>query len=238
MRRFWTETSWQPDSGGFRILLDSRPVRLPGGAALRVSSERLAEAIAGEWQNAGQDGRPIAYADLPLTRIAGTAQERIAANPAPTVAAIAKYAESDLLCYRAETPEELIRRQARGWQPWLQWAAQELDAPLYVTTGVMHIAQPPDSLRALRHALAAQDAAGLAALAVAVPALGSLVLGLALAAGRLEAEAAYALSVIDETFQEELWGVDSIAAQRRRSIAAEVTLAARFLALARSKTDA
>ena len=233
MRRFWRETAWEREPGGFRILLDGRPVRLPSGAPLRVGTEKLAKAIAAEWQAAGQGGGAMTYAEVPLTRLAGTAQERIAAEPTPTVEAIAKYGESDLLCYRAERPAELVRRQARGWQPWLDWAALDLDAPLRVTAGVTHVAQPPDSLRALRRAVAAQDAAALAGLGVAVPALGSLVLGLALAAGRLDAETAHSLSVIDEAFQEELWGADETAAQRRRHVGAEIALAARFIDLSR-----
>lgn len=231
MRRFWDEASCNGAPGDFRVLLDSRPVRLPGGTLLRVGSEKLARAIAAEWQAVGLGSRDVSFADVPLTRLAGTAQERIAPDPAPTVHAIAKYAETDLLCYRAEGPETLARRQARGWQPWLDWAARELDAPLRVVTGVIHVVQPPESVRALMSAVAAHDPATLAALGVAVPALGSLVLGLALAARRLDAESAYALSVIDETFEEELWGIDAAAGKRRQDIRAEIVLAARFMEL-------
>ncbi len=233
MRRFWSTASWQGEPGAFRVLLDARPVRLPGGAPLSVETEALARAIADEWQAAAAQGGEMSWADVPLTRLAGTAQERIAANPAPTVAAIARYGESDLLCYRVEGPEPLVHRQARGWQPWLDWAALELDAPLRTTTGVMHVAQPPELLRALRHAVAAHNPLVLAGLGVAVPALGSLVLGLALAAARMKAEAAHQLSVLDETFQEELWGADADAGKRRKAIAAEIGFAARLMALAR-----
>lgn len=231
MRRFWDKVSWGGEPGAFRVLLDGRPVRLPGGTPLRVSGEKLVRAIAAEWQAVEVGSSGVSFADLPLTRLAGTAQERIAPDPGPTVEAIAKYAQTDLLCYRADGPELLVHGQARGWQPWLDWAALEFDASLRVVSGVMHVAQPPESLRALERAVAAHDAATLAALGVAVPALGSLVLGLALAARRLDAETAYALSVIDETFQQELWGVDAAAAKRRENVGAEIVLAVRFMDL-------
>src|SRR5260370_13301496 len=126
MRRLWDKASWDCTPGAVRVLLDGRPVRVPGGAPLRVKSEKLVRAIAAEWQAAGIGQSDMSFADVPLTRLAGTAEERIASDPTPTIEALAKYAETDLLCCRAEGPEALMRRQARGWQPWLDWAASEL----------------------------------------------------------------------------------------------------------------
>ena len=166
-------------------------------------------------------------------RRAGTARERIAPDPSPTIDAIARYAESDLLCYRAETPPKLVERQARAWQPWLDWAAHAHDAPLRVAIGIAPIRQHRDSIAALRRAVAAHDPLGLAGLGIAVPALGSLVLGLALAEGRLDPAEAHALGALDELFQAELWGEDAEAAARRRGIADDIALAARFMRLAR-----
>ena len=146
---------------------------------------RLAEAIAAEWQAAGgAKGGEMSFADTPLTRLAGTAQQRVAPDPPPTVDAIARYGEHDLLCYRATAPETLARRQARDWQPWLDWAALTYDAPLRVTSGIAPIRQHRDTVAALRRAVAALDVEVLAALGIAVPALGSLVLGLALGGGQ------------------------------------------------------
>lgn len=201
---------------------------------LRVCAEPLAQAIAEEWQAAGgtKDGE-MSFADTPLTRLAGTAQHRIAPDPAPTVDAIARYGETDLLCYRAEAPEALVERQARGWQPWLDWAALTYDAPLRVGAGIARVRQHRDSISALRRAVAALDVEALAGLGLAVPALGSLILGLALAEGELQAGEAHALGALDELFQAEQWGEDAEAVARRRAIAEDVALAARFIALTR-----
>ena len=234
MKRFWTEATAAPapEGTGHAILLDGKPLRLPGGAVLRVGPAALAQAIAGEWQAAGGGkGGEMSFADTPLTRLAGTAQERIAPDPAPSVAAIAAYGAHDLLCYRAETPETLVRHQHEAWQPWLDWAARQLDAPLLVRAGIAPIAQPESSLSALRRAVAARDALALAALGLAVPALGSLVLGLALAEGALDAADAHRLGALEELHQAALWGEDAQAAARRAAVAADVALAARLLRL-------
>ncbi|PWS36758.1 chaperone, ATP12 [Falsiroseomonas bella] len=234
MKRFWDAAAIAESGGRFTVSLDARPVRLPGGTPLTVASRPLAEAIAAEW-NAAAGGRkesPFTPEEVPLTRLVGTAAERIAPDPAATVGALAKYGETDLLCYRADD-RRLAERQAAEWDPLLDWATLTLDAPLRVTAGVMPVAQDPQALSALRRAIESYPALEIAALGVAVPALGSLVLGLALAAGRLDAEAAHRLATLDERFQEEFWGLDAEAEQRRTRLAAEVSLAARLIALAR-----
>ncbi|MBV9735179.1 MAG: chaperone, ATP12 [Acidisphaera sp.] len=232
MRRFWDKAEAAADADSYAIMLDGRPVRLPSGAVLRPAQARLAEAIAAEWQRAGgAPGGEMSFADVPLTRLAGTAQQRIAPDPGPTIQALAAYAQSDLLCYRAAAPEALVHRQARAWQPWLDWAALELDAPLRSTSGVMPVTQPPEALLAIQRALAAHAPERLAALGLAVPALGSVVLGLAMAAGQLGAAAAHGLAALDELFQAEHWGEDSEAAARRARIGGEIALAARFMEL-------
>jgi chaperone required for assembly of F1-ATPase len=233
VKRFWEAAKAAPTEGGFAILLDGRPMRLPGGGALRVAEPALAAAIAEEWQAAGgAKGGTMRPDEVPLTRLAGTAAERIAPDPAGTITALARYGETDLLCYRAED-RRLAARQAAGWDPWLRWAAQDLDAPLMVTTGIMPVAQPASALAALRAAVARHAALHLAALGVAVPALGSLVLGLALAQGRLAPAEALRLSVLEEDFQAEFWGADADATARRDSAVADVALAGRLFALLR-----
>ena len=236
MKRFWDQASVAEQSGGLAILLDGRPMRLPTGQVLLVRHPALAEAIAEEWQAAGgAKGGEMSLADVALSGIAGTAQDRVSANPEASIAAIAAYGETDLLCYRATEPEALVRRQGQQWQNWLDWAALALDAPLRVTSGIVHVAQDPQALAALRRAVATHDAYGLAALGVLVPLLGSLVLGLAVSAGRLDAATAHRLSCLDELYQAEFWGEDADAVARRARMGEDVALAARFLALCRER---
>ncbi len=232
MKRFWDMATTAREDTGWGVRLDDRPVRLPGGSPLVVPSHALAGAIAAEWQAAGgEKGGEMSYAELPLTRLAGTAQERIAPDPEPVILEIARYGETDLLCYRADAPDSLVKRQALLWQPWLDWARQRHGARLRVTAGIVHVAQDSAALAALAGAVAEQGAMRLAALGIAVPALGSLVLGLALADGALDADAACEAAMVDELFQEALWGADAEAAARRANVRADIGHAWRFLTL-------
>lgn len=234
MLRFWDTAAATPTEGGFAVLLDGKPMRIPGGKPLTIAAPALAEAVAAEWQEAGgAKGGAMSMDDVPLTRLAGTAQDRIAPDPAPVAAALAQYAESDLLCYRAETPVALVVRQVHAWQPWLDWAAQRHGARLEPTTGIIHRAQDPAALDAIRQAMAGQSVPTLAALGIAVPLLGSAVLGLALAEGALDATTAHELASLDEEFQMESWGEDAESTARRRRIAEDIALAERFIRLSR-----
>ncbi len=232
MKRFWDHAAAVPMADGYAVHLDGKPVRLPGGGTLAVQTRPLAEALAAEWQAAGgaRDGT-MSWEDVPLSRLIGTAAERIAPAPEATMLAIAKYGETDLLCYRAEDPV-LAARQHAGWQPWLDWSAEVLGARLVATEGIMPVAQSPAALAALARAVARLDALRLSALGVLVPSLGSLVLGLAVQRGALAVEEAHRLSILDELFQEEQWGLDWMAEERREKVAADLRLAVRLLELA------
>lgn len=234
MKRFWHAATVAENHDGFSIVLDGRPMRLPGGLELRVPYRPLAEAIAAEWQAAGGDhGGNFSLEDVPLTRLAGTAQHQISPDPAPTADALARYGESDLLCYRANHPEALVVRQHHAWQPWLDWAAKTHGARLVTTNTIAHVAQPQEALAALRFATAAANPFELGGLGILVPAYGSLILGLAVSAGALSAAEAHTLSLVDELFQESLWGEDAEALARRAHVAADVAIAGRFLSLSR-----
>jgi len=228
MKRFWTTAAATPEDGHFVLQLDNKPLKLPGRAVLRVPYGALAEAIAAEWQAAPAEFKPD---DLPLTQLASTAQERVALHRAEIIRQLAAYGMNDLLCYRAGTPEPLVAEQRRLWDPWLHWARERFAVDLLTTTGVLPIDQHPDTAARFTAALEAYTDYGIAALGVIVPGLGSLVLGLALAEGALDAEAACAAACTDELWQETRWGQDREALTRRRHVLADVTASRRFLEL-------
>lgn len=231
MKRIWIDVAVIEHTAGFGVTLDGRPVRLPGGTPLAVPSEALAHAIAAEWNTPRET---LVANDLPLTRLAGTALERVAPDPSLACESLLAYGSSDLLCYRATGPDGLVAEQHRHWQPWLDWAATTLDAPLAVTAGIGPIAQPETTIARFGHELGTHTPWTIAGLGVIVPALGSLVLGLAIARGALDTAKAHALTSLDETWQERRWGTDAEAAARRARIEADIASAARFVNLARS----
>jgi chaperone required for assembly of F1-ATPase len=209
-RRFWTTASVEAVAGGFTVHLDARPVRTPLKAPLVVPTQALAEAIAAEWQ--AQDGK-VDPATMPFTRTANTAIDKVAPQFDAVVEMVAAYGDSDLLCYRASSPSELVDRQAQGWGPLLGWAATDLGAPLVAVPGVMHIDQPADSLDRLRQLVEEQSPFQLAAFHDLVALSGSLILAIAVTRHRLTAEQAWHLSRLDEEWQISQWGEDAEAAE-------------------------
>ncbi len=227
-KRTFKEVSVAPEGDGFAVRLDERPLKTPSGTPVIVPSRTLAEAIASEWRGAG----PIPARDkIPLTQMAGTALDRIARYRQDIESQLLAYAETELLCHRADHPPELVARQHETWQPLLDWLAQRHDALLATTTGIRARPQSEASMAALRATLAGFDLWRLAAVSVAVAASGSLVIGLALVDGRLDARAAFDAAELDATYQIEQWGEDAEAAARRAGIRAELALVERFLTL-------
>lgn len=209
-RRFWTTASAVPAEGGFTVQLDARPLRTPLKAPLVVPTLALAEAIANEWQ--AQD-KTVDPDSMPFTRTANSAIDKVAPQFDAVAAMLAEYGGSDLLCYRAEGPPDLVVRQAEAWDPILIWALESLAADLVVTEGVMHVEQPADSLSRLHERVAAMTPFRLAAFHDLVAISGSLVLALAVTEGRVTAKEAWTLSRVDEDWQSSLWGEDEEAAE-------------------------
>jgi chaperone required for assembly of F1-ATPase len=213
---------------GLRILLDGRPVKTPGRRDLALPAASLAEAIADEW-NAQEDR--IDPHSMPLTGLANAAIDRVGPDAAAFAQSLAAFGESDLLCYRAEGPAPLVARQTGHWDPILAWAQQRYDVVLELTSGILHMKQPAETVARLGAAVAARDPFQLAGLSPLVTVSGSLLIALALAEGAIGLNEAWAAASLDEQWQAGQWGEDEEAvaalAGRRRDFEA----AARFLAL-------
>ncbi len=219
-----------PLGEGFTITLDGRPVRTSAGRELTLPTEALARAVAGEWEAQEENVRPHT---MPIMQLANAAIDRVEPQRQEIIEQTVAYARTDLLCYRADSPPELTDRQAASWQPLLDWAAETHGARFTVTCGVTPQDQPAAALDALRAAVEALDDIELTVLASVTGASGSLIVALALAAGRIDADEAHAVSQLDEAYQVEKWGEDADAQARGRRLHADIRAAAAFLALAR-----
>lgn len=228
LKRFWQQAHVAKVEGGYTIHLDKRPLKTPMKRPLIVPTEALATEIAAEWQ--AIEGK-VDHATLPYTQFAYAGLDQAIDEHKQIVAKTALYGETDLLCYRAEAPQELTTRQAKAWDPLLEWSAEALGAPLTVTKGIVHLAQPEASLKALSAHVQPYRGFALKALYDWVTISGSLVLGLAVAKGRITAAEGWALSRIDETWQEEQWGVDEEAQKLADSKRATFLLVERALSL-------
>jgi chaperone required for assembly of F1-ATPase len=216
------------DAAPFPILLDARAVKTPAGNALAAPARALGQAIAAEWD--AQHER-IDPATMPLTRFANTILDGVAANPRPVADEIAKYLGSDLLCYRAATPDGLVARQARHWDPVLAWAREALGARFVLGEGVMFVQQPQSAVAAARAHIPC-DPWRLGAVHAITTITGSALLALAIARGALDIDAAWAAAHVDEDWNMDQWGRDEIALARRAARFAEMQAAGTVLALA------
>ena len=201
--------------GQHTLTLDGRGARTPGGNPLSAQSRALMLKVVAEWERQRDTLNP---AEMPLTRLINSAVDGVSLTMAETRADIVRYAGSDLLCYRAEEPEALAERQRLALDPILAWAAGALGARFVLTSGIVHVEQPTESIAAIRSAVRDfDDPVALAALSAMTTLTGSALLALAVARGRLSPEEAWLAAHLDEDFQAERWGADQEATARREA---------------------
>jgi chaperone required for assembly of F1-ATPase len=224
-RRFYQRATAVPISAGYAVRLDDKPIHTPARRVLAAPTLALAEAIAAEWQ-AQQD--LIDPAKMPLTRLANAIIDSVADAPLPVAEEIAKYLASDLVFYRAGSPPGLVERQARHWDPILDWARQALGADFKLGEGVVYVAQPQAALAAARAAIP-EEPWRLGAAHSITTLSGSALIALAMARGALSADAAWQAALVDEDWNIAQWGRDEMAMARRDFRFAEFQAAATVL---------
>jgi chaperone required for assembly of F1-ATPase len=228
VKRFWKEVVVEPEVGGWGILLDGRPVKTPARAPLVVPTQALADGIAGEWRSVEGEIDPRA---MPLTGLANAAIDRVTPAKEAFAEGLARYAEADLACYRAEGPRALVDRQACSWDAMLGWARRRYDVDFAVTTGVTHVTQPAATVERLAHAVAALDPFRLAGLSPLVTIGGSLIGGLAVLEKALTAAQTWDAVSVDDQWQLERWGSDAEAEAALENRRRDFFAAASFLHL-------
>jgi len=232
-RRFYKQVTVAEGEGGFALVLDGRPVRTPAQRTLAAPNASLAEVLAEEWRAQREFIDP---ASMPLTRLANSIIDGVA-DAAPEVAAeIVKYLASDLIFYRAESPQGLVRSQEAAWDPLITWARDALGAQFQTGSGVVHLPQPQEALTAAaaiipRNNTSATDIWRLGATHSVTTLTGSALLALALLSGQLSVADAWAAAHVDEDWNMAQWGRDELALERRAYREAEMQVAARILAL-------
>ena len=212
--------------GGFCVRLDTRPIKTPEVRTLVVPSEALADLVASEWSVQEVDINPLT---MPIMRLACTAIDKVAPVRSHVIRQLAQYGESDLLCYRAERPDDLITLQNKRWQPILDWMEQTYKVPLNVTAGIIHIPQPIDTIDKLIDLIDVYDDFTIAGLGEITQLTGSLALGLATVDRHIDGHFAFEASQIDDDWQTEQWGKDIEAVVRRNNLEADIDFAMQYL---------
>lgn len=225
-KRFWSDVTVSESDAGFQVLLDGRKVKTPAKSELCVPTQRLAQAIAKEWAAQQEVVDPTT---MPFTRSANAAIDKVTVQFEEVAAMLGEYATTDLLCYRADSPAELAERQAKAWDPMLDWVAETYNARLMPAAGVMFRAQDENSLKKLQNEASQFTAFELTGFHDLVTICGSYILALAVSTGKLNPDEAWEMSQIDERWQEEQWGEDEEATEHSRLRRASFIHAADFL---------
>lgn len=232
MKRFYKKADIAEIENAYVIQLDGRPIKTKTKVTLKVPTASLAELIATEWDVQGDEVDPLT---MPMMTLASTTIDRVMPDKVEISDMLSEYGGNDLLCYRAEdTQAELLKKQHKNWQPWLDWAMRELDAPLKTTSGIIHIPQEETSIVAMSKVVHATTAHELTALHEFTTMSGSLVLGIAVLREELAAEEALKLGLLDELHQAELWGEDYEAQDRRDKLIKDMQDAETFLKAVRA----
>jgi chaperone required for assembly of F1-ATPase len=228
MKKPYKSADYKRHPSGAILVLDGRPARTPGGNEFLLPNEKLAQAVAREWQ---EQKDVIRKETMPLTQLACVALDLAAPKRDAVLKDILPYGETDLICYRAGDTQELVREQALLLDPIVNWAQEHFGVTLNVTDGVMPVKQPAENKAKFADALAAYDAWKLAALAVSVKLLGSLVLGFAFVEKRIDAGEAFRLSHLEELFETRAWGEDEEKEAKLKKVRGELEAMERFLGL-------
>ncbi len=226
-KRFYKDVSVDEREGGHVVLLDGRVVKTPAKRLLAFPSALLASHAAQEWS---KQEKTIDPAKMPLTRLANTAIDGVADRAGEVADAIAEYAGSDLLCYRAESPDGLMLQQADAWDPVIAWAGERFGGTFKLAGGLMPIEQDAALLAEVRKTFDGRTPFQLAALHTATSLTGSALLALALAEKFLDAQSVWRAAHIDEDWNIEQWGEDAEASARRSLRHNEFSIAALVLA--------
>jgi chaperone required for assembly of F1-ATPase len=232
--RFYKVATVGEGPEGFQVLLDGKPVRTPARGLLAAPARELAAALAAEW-NVQQD--KVDPATMPLTRLANSIIDGVIPHPAPVAAEIEKYLGTDLLFYRAASPDGLVASQRTHWDPIVEWARDVHAARFVLVEGVTHARQPDAAVAAVAKTIPKgadiNEAWRLGALDVVTTLTGSALLALALAAGRLTTDEVWTAAHVDEDWNMQFWGRDEVILTRRAYRFAEMQAAAKVLVLLR-----
>jgi len=235
MKRFYKKAEAGTAPGGFMVRLDGKAIKTPMQHSLIFPNIDFANAVAAEWEAQKDE---IIPATMPLMQLASTMLDKVS-NPADRQAMnveVFKYGTSDLVCYFAPHPQDLVERQRAQWLPLLAWMADEMGVQLEHISGIQYHNQPPAALEKLNVIVTGLDAADFTLVQAGTAISGSLVVALAVAKGYLDAEGAYNACCVDEIYQLDKWGEDALARKRIDGIRHEFDALVRFRDLIRTSS--
>jgi chaperone required for assembly of F1-ATPase len=213
VKRFYKEVTVAETDGGWQVTLDGRAIKTQGGRLQIVPSPSLAKAMAAEWEAQGEELDPTTFTMRDATDYA---LDIAAPDPAALIATLVKYAETDTLCYRADPDDALAARQEAEWDPILSAIEEREGVRFTRIAGIMHQDQPNATLETLRAKLMQFDPFALAGLQTMASLATSFCIGLEALQEGCDPAHLWRAANLEELWQEELWGEDAEAQERRK----------------------
>ena len=226
--RKWKNVSVQKSMIGFKIFLDKEELLTPKSNAFLMTSEKLATQVAKEWESQEKFLRP---STMRLTTFVNSAIDKVKEDYSLIVEDLLSYGETDLLCYKAESPKDLVELQNLHWDPILKWSAKDLGIRLRCFSGIKYQSQALKEIEKIRKILEKFDHFTLTAFSELVTISGSMLLALALYFNEVDVERAWHKSVLDEVWQASKWGYDEESTRVRKNKLDDFKFAFEFLSL-------
>ncbi|MDG2474263.1 MAG: ATP12 family protein [Paracoccaceae bacterium] len=227
-RRTWAKTSVESHGSSFVILLDDNYLRTPKQNKVLLPTQKLADKVAQEWQEQKDSVIP---STMPYSRLVNSAIDKVTENFDAIVLDLLSYGDTDLVCYRAESPKDLVLLQQRHWDPILFWAKIELGISLKTTQGITYQSQDPVQRQKLFRQINSYDTFSLTGFYELVTISGSLLIAFAVHRNHISPESGLDLSFLDEDWQRKRWGEDEESIKNKANKLSEFQTAFNFLNL-------
>ena len=220
MKKFWKKVSIKKISfNSFQIMLDERILQTPLKRELILPNLNLAQEIAKEWD---QDSINIKTESMIFYGLISTSLDKIIDNRNVYIDDILDYIDTDLICYRADNPKELVELQKSKWDPIILLVEKYIGTKVQVFIGVSPNKQHYTVHDGINNLIDQFDIFEISALHRITNITGSIFLSLCVLRKDISKNEVFELSFLDELWQEENWGFDKENSQKRKEISIEL----------------
>ena len=227
MKKFWEKVSIKKiSSDSFCVMLDKRILKTPLKRDLILPNLNLAEEIVKEWD---QDSKKINTESMIFYGLISTSLDKIIDNKNLYINDILDYVDTDLICYRAESPKELVELQKNKWDPIILFIEKYIGIKVQVFQGIFPKKQHTTVHTKLTNLINQFSIFEISVLHRITNITGSIFLSLCVLKKDISKKEVFELSVLDELWQSENWGFDEEISQKRKEISIELNRSIFFL---------
>ena len=227
MKKFWKKVSINKiSSNSFQIMLDERILQTPLKRELVLPNLNLTQQIVKEWD---QVSKNINTESMIFYGLLSTSLDKIIDNRNLYIDDILDYIDTDLICYRAENPKELVELQKNKWDPVISLIEKYIGTKVRVFEGILPKKQHTTVHRKLNNLINQFNNFEISALHRITNITGSIFLSLCVLNKDISKNEFFELSCLDELWQEKNWGFDKETFQKRKKISIELDKSIFFL---------